>query len=124
MSLRCRFISPVFRTADSMISAPRPLPKARMTYRPSALALIAILVAGCTHTTNLLNPASPGFFGSYAKQAESAGSRDVRIVTFNIKLGRSIDRAIRVLENDSLAGADIIALQEMDELGVERIARA
>lgn len=108
-----------------MISAPSLLPKARMTARPAALALSAILAAaGCTHTTNLLNPASPGFFGSYATKAEAARSRDVRIVTFNIKLGRSIDRAIQVLENDSLAGADIIALQEMDEVGVERIARA
>src|SRR3954463_4999741 len=108
----------------SMISALRLLPKARMMSRLGALGLSAILTAGCTRTTNLLNPATPGFFGSYAATAQSAASREVRIVTFNIKLSRSIDRAIRVLENDSLAGADIIALQEMDDVGVDLIARA
>jgi endonuclease/exonuclease/phosphatase family metal-dependent hydrolase len=95
-----------------------------MTSRLASLGLIALLAAGCTRTTNLLNPASPGFFGSYAAAADSTGSRELTIVTFNIKLGRSIDRSIQVLKNDTLAGADIIALQEMDELGVERIARA
>src|SRR5919107_2193657 len=95
-----------------------------MTSRLASLGLIVLLAAGCTRTTNLLNPGSPGFFGSYAAAAESAGSGELRIVTFNIKLGRSIDRSIQVLKNDTLAGADIIALEEMDELGVERIARA
>jgi endonuclease/exonuclease/phosphatase (EEP) superfamily protein YafD len=95
-----------------------------MTSRLALLGLIVLLAAGCTRTTNLLNPGSPGFFGSYAAAAESAGSGELRIVTFNIKLGRSIDRSIQVLKNDTLAGADIIALEEMDELGVERIARA
>ena len=95
-----------------------------MTHRLATPGLIVLLAAGCTRTTNLLNPGSPGFFGSYAAGAQSAGSPELRIVSFNIKLGRSIDRATQVLKNDTLAGADIIALQEMDELGVERIARA
>ena len=95
-----------------------------MTSRLASLGLLVLLAAGCTRTTNLLNPGSPGFFGSYAAAADSARSRELRIVTFNIKLGRSIDRSIQVLKNDTLAGADIIALEEMDELGVERIARA
>lgn len=46
------------------------------------------------------------------------------MVTFNVKLGRAVDRAVEVLESDSLRGADVVALQEMDEAGVARIARA
>ena len=85
----------------------------------------ALLSAGCVPTTNLLHPATPSFSGSYAPSSmESNRSAQLRIVTFNIKLGRRIDRAIEVLSSDSLAGADIIALQEVDEVGVERIARA
>ena len=83
-----------------------------------------LVVVGCAPTTNLLNPGSPRFLGSFAPAtADSAAHRELRIVTFNIKLGRRIDGAIEVLGSDSLRGADVVALQEMDEVGVERIAR-
>jgi endonuclease/exonuclease/phosphatase family metal-dependent hydrolase len=96
-----------------------------VTAREIALAVWGLVLLGCTPTTNLLNPASPAFLGSYAATADSGRlNGELRIVTFNIKLGRSIDRAIEVLQNDTLAQADLIALQEMDEIGVERIARA
>ncbi len=85
----------------------------------------ALLLLGCAPTTNLLNPTSPGFAGSFAPTtADSAADRELRIVTFNIKLSRRIDAAIEVLGTDRLRGADILALQEMDETGAERIARA
>jgi endonuclease/exonuclease/phosphatase (EEP) superfamily protein YafD len=87
------------------------------------VTLVALLLPGCAPTTNLLNPSTPSFTGSYAVPPPAASS-EVRVVTFNIKLSRKIDRAIGVLASDSLRGADIIALQEMDEVGVERIARA
>ena len=78
------------------------------------------------HTVNLLDPAGPRFAGSYAAvpspQARSVAP--VRVVTFNIRLAREIDRAISVLRGKELEGADIIALQEMDPGGTERIARA
>jgi endonuclease/exonuclease/phosphatase family metal-dependent hydrolase len=96
-----------------------------VTARHSALVVWGLVLVACTPTINLLNPASPAFLGSYAAPAESAGRPgELRIVTFNIKLGRSIDRALDVLQNDTLAQADLIALEEMDEIGVERIARA
>jgi endonuclease/exonuclease/phosphatase family metal-dependent hydrolase len=89
------------------------------------LALMTLVLMGCTPTINLLNPTSPRFAGSYAPSSgESSAPDQLRIVTFNIKLGRKIDRAIEVLNSDSLRNADVIALQEMDEVGVERIARA
>lgn len=87
--------------------------------------IAASLIAGCAHTTNLLNPTTPRFSGAYARPvADSATGSRLRIVTFNIKLARRIDRAIEVLRSDSLRDADIVALEEMDDAGVDRIARA
>ncbi len=88
------------------------------------IGFVALVPAGCSPTTNLLNPGSPGFLGSFAPAApDSTASGEIRIVTFNIKLSRRIEAAIEVLGTDSLRGADVLALQEMDEVGVERIAR-
>ena len=51
-------------------------------------------------------------------------TRALRIVTFNVKFARHIDRAVELLSgNATLQGVDILALQEMDEEGVEKIAR-
>jgi endonuclease/exonuclease/phosphatase family metal-dependent hydrolase len=91
------------------------------------LALGAVLVLGsCGPVTNLLSPTGPRFEASYAppgSPAAPAGS-PIRLITFNIKLAREIDRAIEVLEGDSLRAADVLSLQEMDAAGVDRIARA
>jgi endonuclease/exonuclease/phosphatase family metal-dependent hydrolase len=89
-----------------------------------SLLLAAVALPACAPTTNLLHPTSPSFSGSHAPAVvDSVSIRELRIVTFNIKLGRAIDRGIEVLSQDRLVGADLIALQEMDEAGVERIAR-
>jgi endonuclease/exonuclease/phosphatase (EEP) superfamily protein YafD len=86
---------------------------------------VAVLLVACAHTTNLLDPAGPRFTGAYALlAADSAATGPIRIVTFNVKLARRIDRAIEVLQSDSLRGADIVTLEEMDDEGAERIARA
>ena len=87
-------------------------------------ACAGLLIAGCAHTVNLLDPATPRFSGEYATPATDWAAGPIRIVTFNIKLARRIDPAIEVLRSDSLRGADIIALEEMDDAGVDRIARA
>ncbi len=93
--------------------------------RTRASLLAATLLTACTRTINLLDPASPRFAGEYALQAhDPAATGPIRIVTFNVKLGRRIDRAIAVLRGDSLRGADIVALEEMDDRGTDRIARA
>ena len=89
-------------------------------------ALVLGLVLGsCAPATNLLSPAGPLFEGHYASDARPVASADssLRVVTFNIRFALEIDRAIEVLRSDSLRGADILALQEMDEIGAERIAR-
>jgi endonuclease/exonuclease/phosphatase family metal-dependent hydrolase len=86
------------------------------------LAALVLLLTSCAHTTNLLNPTSPRFEGAYAEPARAKSSR-IRVVSFNIKLADQIGPAIQVLQSDSLRDADIISLQEMDETGVEQIAR-
>ena len=90
-----------------------------------SFGVAAMLLAGCAPTANLLNVAGPRFDGSYAPAGPPAGpaGSPIRVVTFNIKFAREIERAIRVLGGDSLRGADVLALQEMDEAGVDRIAR-
>lgn len=82
----------------------------------------AALVGGCASMTNFTG-AGPGFAGSFAAPAQAAPGAPLRIVSFNIKFAREIDSAIAVLAGDSLRGADLVALQEMDTAGVERIAR-
>jgi endonuclease/exonuclease/phosphatase family metal-dependent hydrolase len=84
-------------------------------------------LASCAPTVNLLNPTSPKFEGAFAPPAAvhtDAPANQVRVVSFNIKLADRIDSAIEVLGTDPLRDADIISLQEMDETGTERIARA
>jgi endonuclease/exonuclease/phosphatase family metal-dependent hydrolase len=87
----------------------------------------AICLGSCAPTVNLLNPTSPRFEGAYAPTLAAhsdTGATRMRVVSFNIKLADRIDAAIEVLGSDSLRDADIISLQEMDESGTERIARA
>jgi endonuclease/exonuclease/phosphatase family metal-dependent hydrolase len=90
------------------------------------LAAVALTVAGCAHTVNLLNPTSPKFEGSYAHPMVGTGDTEtrIRVVSFNIKLADRIEQAVEVLRSDELRDADIVSLQEMDETGVDRIARA
>jgi endonuclease/exonuclease/phosphatase family metal-dependent hydrolase len=108
----------------SMIPALLRQPKAHRQFRAGIFAILSgMVLAGCTHTTNLLNPTTPAFLGSYAATTDSVDAGELRVVSFNVKLGRNIPGAISVLEKSPLAGADVIALQEMDEVGVERIAR-
>jgi endonuclease/exonuclease/phosphatase family metal-dependent hydrolase len=86
---------------------------------------MGLVLGSCAPATNLLSLTGPRFEGHYAPHPPPATSPDssIRIVTFNIRFAREIDRAIEVLGDDSLRGADILALQEMDESGAERIAR-
>lgn len=46
----------------------------------------------------------------------------IKVVSFNIKFSEKINKAMEQLEEDDLKNADIILLQEMDNLGVGKIA--
>ncbi len=90
----------------------------------SALLLFGSSLLACGRQINFLDPAGPRFEARYAPPPPDATPAEIRVVTFNLRYARQIDRAAEVLlESDSLRGADIIALQEMDDAGTERIAR-
>ena len=91
--------------------------------RAAGLLVLALFATGaCSNALNYADPAGPRYEGRFAgADADPA----LRIVTFNIKFSREIDRAIELFQkNHDLQNPDIIALQEMNNAGVDRIARA
>jgi endonuclease/exonuclease/phosphatase family metal-dependent hydrolase len=95
---------------------------------PGALPLLAALAAACTPGMNYTRLDGPRYTGGplvstvAAREAPQAG---LRFVTFNVKYGEQVDSAISVLNGTAeLRGADVVALQEVDAAGTERIARA
>ena len=95
----------------------------RLPFLTGVLLAGACLWGGCAPATNLLSADQPAFLGQYAPPRAPVAA-PLRVVTFNIKESQEIDRAIAVLQGDSLRGADVVMLQEMNERGVDRIARA
>jgi endonuclease/exonuclease/phosphatase family metal-dependent hydrolase len=92
------------------------------TGRTLALALALLAAAGCSKALNYADPSGPRYAGRFAGVDADP---NLRIVTFNIKFSREIDRAIELFQkNHDLQNPDIIALQEMNNAGVDRIARA
>lgn len=87
-----------------------------------ALCAILLIVSGCAGATNYLDRAGPRHAATAAHPATSDDG-ELRVVSFNVKYARRIDRAIRVLRmDDSLRHPDIVLLQEMDEAGTAAIA--
>jgi len=87
------------------------------------LGAAAMLTLACGRAANYADPERPRFSGGYAVSA--APDSVLRLVSFNIQFAREIDAAIALLGADpALRAPDVLALQEMDEAGVERIARA
>jgi endonuclease/exonuclease/phosphatase family metal-dependent hydrolase len=86
---------------------------------------------GCAAVQNYLDLSGPRYASPAAPEptlenvVPTEAVQGLQVVTFNIKYARQIDRAIDLLRAEGpLRGADVIALQEMDAPGVERIARA
>jgi endonuclease/exonuclease/phosphatase family metal-dependent hydrolase len=100
-----------------------PIMRPRPVSAGIAVLTAASLWSGCAPATNLLSVNQPAFLGRYAPSSVSSAAQ-LRVVTFNIRESREIDRAIQVLRSDSVQDADVVALQEMSESGVDRIARA
>ena len=94
---------------------------------PLAPVATTVLLLACAPTVNLEDPAGPRFgtSGRTERTALAAATPErITVVTFNVKYGRAIDRAIAVLRTPPLRAADVISLQEVDAAGAERIARA
>ena len=97
---------------------PCPSNRARATF----LALAAMAAGACAPVLNYVDPASPRYAGQFAQPDPDPA---FRVVSFNIKFAREIEKATRLLrEHEALRGADVIALQEMNAEGTEAIARA
>jgi endonuclease/exonuclease/phosphatase family metal-dependent hydrolase len=93
-----------------------------------ALLALAMAAGACLNTKNYLDPSEPKYTGDYTPHP--AASRQLRpedpfrVVTFNIAYSSHIDRALQVLrESEPLRNFDALALQEMDQRGVDQIAR-
>lgn len=91
------------------------------------LVAAAMLALACGRAANYADLERPRFAGQYAGPAAGPAAPDslLRVVSFNIQFARHIDAAIALLGLEAkLRAPDVLALQEMDEGGVERIARA
>jgi endonuclease/exonuclease/phosphatase family metal-dependent hydrolase len=95
------------------------------------LARVATLLAfvACRPFTNYARLDGPRYAANPlptpGELAVPATASSLRVVTYNVKWGEHVDRAIAVLRSRApLPGADIIALQEMDPDATRRIADA
>lgn len=93
----------------------------RFVATPAALAAIAVLAWASFAPARNYAAAGPRYAGRFCR---GQGASPLRIVTFNLQFAREIDRALDLFRGDpDLREADLIALQEMDAPGVERLAR-
>jgi endonuclease/exonuclease/phosphatase family metal-dependent hydrolase len=93
----------------------------RLSARRGVLVVALLLAAGCATARNYPDPSGPRFAGQFAG---ASAERPIRVVSFNVKYGRNLAGAAALLAGDvRLKDADVIALQEMDETGVECLAR-
>ena len=95
--------------------------------RHTAMLLIAVAAGlGCSPVLNYPSALGPRYAGDPTTRPDSLTvSRVLRVVTYNVRFGRHVDRAINVLTTRApLPGADIVVLQEMDAEGTQRIAEA
>jgi len=85
--------------------------------------LTALTFGACASARNYTDPDGP----RYETHHGNARGRDdtLRVVSFNVKFAVKVDEAIAdIRDTPALREADILALQEMDSEGTERMARA
>jgi endonuclease/exonuclease/phosphatase family metal-dependent hydrolase len=94
--------------------------------RRLAASLFAAASAACASATNYLDPSGPLHeFRRDRPAPATTAPGPLRVVSFNIAYAVEIDRALAVLRDEpALRAPDVLALQEMDAQGTERIARA
>ena len=84
--------------------------------------LAAACAASCATARNYEDPAAPVYSGG--SPAGRSEARTLRVVTFNLKWGRRVDRAADLFSRPGpLRDADLVVLQEMDRAGTERLAQ-
>jgi endonuclease/exonuclease/phosphatase family metal-dependent hydrolase len=88
-----------------------------------AVVFAALALGGCAKAQNYPAPNAPRYETRHGVSREP--DEVLRVVSFNLKFAEKVDRAIAVFrDTPALRDPDILALQEMDAEGTERIARA
>jgi endonuclease/exonuclease/phosphatase family metal-dependent hydrolase len=88
-----------------------------------AVPVVAAVLFLSRSIENFQNPEGPSFSGNYAGEQPDFDDQ-LAVVTWNIKFAEEVEEAIEEWDvNSDLARADIVLLQEMDEAGVELMAR-
>ena len=89
----------------------------------SLLLTLLIIVALKSPAENFIDPEGPRYEGFYAVEPQPF-TGNLKVVSWNLNFATRVDQAIHELRNTKvLHDADIILLQEMDEVGVEKLAK-
>ncbi|MBF0484282.1 MAG: endonuclease/exonuclease/phosphatase family protein [Candidatus Omnitrophica bacterium] len=99
-----------------------------MRIRNMSLFVIYILaLSGCSVKNYLFNYTKtdrPRYAQLATLKPPTEIKKTIKVVSYNIKFSKKITQAIKLLESEpNLKDADILLLQEMDEVGVKRIAK-
>jgi endonuclease/exonuclease/phosphatase family metal-dependent hydrolase len=87
------------------------------------LSAVTVLLFLSRSIENFPDPEGPLFSGNYAGE-QPVSDDQITVVTWNIKFAEEVEEAIEEWDAISdLARADIVLLQEMDEAGVELMAK-
>ena len=92
--------------------------------------LVVAASGGCSTGMNYSSTDGPRYAGgvtpvALASYAGGVTPSGLRLVTFNVRFGEQVDSAIAVLSHTpELDQADVVALQEVDAAGTERVARS
>jgi len=88
-----------------------------------ASTAVAVVLFLSRSIENFPDPEGPSFSGNYAGE-QPVSDDPLTVVTWNIKFAEEVEKAIEEWDAHSdISSADIVLLQEMDEAGVELMAR-
>lgn len=77
----------------------------------------------CATVMNFMDPTGPGYYGTYS--TGQLFDDEVKVVSYNIAWAKNVNQAINELTRfPDLKDADIILLQEMDQISVEKMAQS
>lgn len=92
--------------------------------RTLLLAVSTVCLIGCDPIErNYLKPDEPRYAGDHTV-AEPTPGDVLRVVSYNLLLGREVAVAVAALGSEPLAGADVILMQEMNAEAIDELAAA
>lgn len=110
------------RSSDGLRFSPRRLRNRLALKIPLFLSITSLVSCGTVHVYNESD--QPVFRSNDEKPQPMEGTDSLNVVTFNIKKAEKVDLAASELEQlQETKNVDVYLLQEMDEQGVETIAK-